>query len=193
MNTWLIIAAVVIAIIAVAIAAVLIIGANLPVAHTISRSARLDRPPADVYASVRDFSSYPEWRPDVKNVEVTTAAYGRVSFREVGSNGVINFELVEDVPDKRIVTRIMDTDLGFSGSWTYEFAPDAGGTHLTITENGEVTNLFFRFMARYVFGHTATIDTYLKALASRSVRSKADPQSRSPASATAPAARSQVC
>ena len=30
-----------------------------------------------------------------------------------------------------------------------------------ITENGTVTNLFFRFMSRFVFGYTATIETYL--------------------------------
>ena len=168
MNTWLIIAAIVVAVIAVAIASVLLIGSNLPVAHTVSRSARLDRAPADVYAVVRDFRSYPEWRPDVKKVEVTPDVDGRVTFREDGSNGVINFELAEDVPGEKFVTRITDTDLGFSGSWTYEFAPDAGGTLVTITENGEVTNIFFRFMSRYVFGHTATIDAYLNALAARS-------------------------
>jgi uncharacterized protein YndB with AHSA1/START domain len=167
MNTWLIVATVVVAVIVAAIAAVLIIGSNLPVTHTVTRSVRLSQPPADVYAVVRDFSSYPEWRPDVKTVEVATAADGRVTFREDGSNGVINFELVEDLPGKRIVTRITDTDLGFGGSWTYEFSADAGGTLVTITENGEVTNLLFRFMSRYVFGHTATIDTYQNALAVR--------------------------
>jgi len=52
-----------------------------------------------------------------------------------------------------------------SGSWEYVFAPAAGGTVLTITEKGEVSNPLFRFMSRYIFGQTATIDTYLKSLA----------------------------
>ena len=33
-----------------------------------------------------------------------------------------------------------------------------------ITENGEVYNPLFRFMSRFVFGHTATIDKYLEDL-----------------------------
>jgi uncharacterized protein YndB with AHSA1/START domain len=165
MNTWLIIVGVVAALIA--IAAALIIGSNLPVAHTASRSITLNEAPHEVYAAVRDFGSSAEWRPGVKSVEVRTDENGMVRIREDGSDGVINFELVEDVPDSRIVTRITDEDLGFGGSWTYEFTPEGTGTLVTITENGEVTNIFFRFMSRYVFGHTATIDTYLAALASR--------------------------
>ncbi len=35
---------------------------------------------------------------------------------------------------------------------------------VTITENGEIYNPFFRFMARFVFGYTVTMETYLKAL-----------------------------
>jgi hypothetical protein len=38
---------------------------------------------------------------------------------------------------------------------------------VTITEDGEVSNALFRFMSRYVFGHTATLDAYLASLARR--------------------------
>jgi uncharacterized protein YndB with AHSA1/START domain len=167
MNTWLIIAGVIVALIVIAIAVVLIIGSNLPVAHTASRSIIVNQAPHEVYAAVRDFGSSAEWRPGVKSVEVKTDENGDVRIREDGADGVINFELVEDVPDSRIVTRITDKDLGFGGSWTYEFTPEGTSTLVTVTENGEVTNIFFRFMSRYVFGHTATIDKYLAALAAR--------------------------
>ena len=39
-----------------------------------------------------------------------------------------------------------------------------GGSDLTITEDGEVHNVIFRFMSRFVFGHTATMDTFLNHL-----------------------------
>lgn len=45
------------------------------------------------------------------------------------------------------------------------FSSAESATTVTITENGEVSNILFRFMSRYIFGHTASIDTYLKALA----------------------------
>ena len=86
-------------------------------------------------------------------------------FREVGKHGTINYELVQDVPAERMVTRIRDTNLGYSGQWTYTFATENGGTRLTIREDGEVSNVLFRFMSRYVFGQTSTIDSYLTSLA----------------------------
>jgi hypothetical protein len=75
--------------------------------------------------------------------------------------------VVEEVAGQRLVTRITDLDLGYSGSWTYELQPTGSGTRVSITEHGVVTNVFFRFMSRFVFGHTKTIDTYLAALSER--------------------------
>jgi len=138
-----------------------LIGSMLPKAHVASRSILLHRSPQDVYATVRDFGSAPKWRADVKRIEVETPVY----FREEGSNGTVNYELVEDVPAQQMVTRIRDTDLGYSGQWTYSFAPENGGTRVTIREDGEVSNVLFRFMSRYIFGQTSTIDTYLTSLA----------------------------
>ena len=144
---------------------VALIGSRLPKAHLASRSILLRRPPQDVYAVVRDFDSAPKWRADVKRIEIDVQPGRPVYFREEGKNGTINYELVEDVPGQRMVTRIRDTDLGFSGQWTYSFTPENTGTRVTIREDGEVSNVFFRFMSRYVFGQTATIDSYLKSLA----------------------------
>ena len=146
---------------------VALVGSRLPRSHVASRSILLRKSPQEVYAVVRDFGSAPQWRSDVKQVEVEAPPGGPVYFREVGKNDTINYELVEDVPGQRMVTRIRDTDLGFSGQWTYLFAAENGGTRVTIREDGEVSNVIFRFMSRYVFGQTATIDFYLNSLAKR--------------------------
>lgn len=138
-----------------------LIGSTLPKAHVASRSILLHHTPQDVYAVVRDFGSAPKWRADVKRIEVETPVY----FREEGKHGTVNYELVEDVPAQRMVTRIRDTDLGYSGQWTYSFTPENGSTRVTIREDGEVSNVLFRFMSRYVFGQTSTIDAYLTSLA----------------------------
>ena len=137
-----------------------LIGSMLPKAHVASRSILLHRSPQEVYAVVRDFSSAPKWRADVKRMEVETPVY----FREVGKHGTVNYELVEDVPAQRMVTRIRDTDLGYAGQWTYSFTPESSGTRVTIREDGEISNVLFRFMSRYIFGQTSTIDSYLTSL-----------------------------
>jgi hypothetical protein len=74
---------------------------------------------------------------------------------------------MEDMPASKLVTRIVDQDLGYSGSWTYQLEPTSEGTRLRITEDGAVSNLFFRFMSHYVFGQTSTMDSVLTALAKR--------------------------
>ena len=68
------------------------------------------------------------------------------------------YELVEDRAPSRRVTRIADKNLPFGGTWTYEITPAAEGSELRITEDGEVYNVIFRFMAKYVFGYTGSIE-----------------------------------
>lgn len=142
-----------------------LIGSRLPKNHVASRSIFLRKSPQDVYAVIRDFASTSKWRADVKQVDVESAPGGAVYFREVAKHGTVNYELIEDVPSQRMVTKIRDTDLGYAGQWTYTLASENVGTRLTITENGEVSNVLFRFMSRYVFGQTSTIDSYLASLA----------------------------
>jgi uncharacterized membrane protein len=154
-----------IAVIALVVLVIALIGSRLPKHHTVSRSVVLHKSPAEVYAVARDFESMPKWRSDVRAVTISSTPDGLVHFREDGKHGSVNYELVEDVPSQRMVTRILDTDLGYSGKWTYEFVPEGAGTRLKITENGEVSNVIFRFLSKYAFGHTATMDTHLKSLA----------------------------
>lgn len=167
MRTVIFIVLGVIAAIALLVGIAALIGSRLPKTHVASRSIVLRQSPENVYAVVRDFASAPKWRADLKQLDVEARDGGPIRFREVGTHGTINYELVEDVPAQRMVTRILDTDLGFGGQWTYTFAPENGGTRVTIREDGEVSNVLFRFMSRYVFGQTSTIDSYLTSLARR--------------------------
>jgi uncharacterized protein YndB with AHSA1/START domain len=146
---------------------VLVIGAALPRTHLVSRHVILHRPPSEVYGVVRDFINAPSWRPDLDRVEMLRAGDNRVRFREHGKQGAVTYDVVEDQPPEKIVTRIADQDLGYSGTWTYTFQDENGGTRLEITEAGDVPNVLFRFMSRFVFGHASTIEKYLGALGKR--------------------------
>ena len=138
------------------------IGYALPINHVATREARLAAPPERVFSVLRDVEKFPTWRSDVKSTEVlaTTPA---LRWRERGDND-ITFEMETVEAPGKIVTRIVDKRLPFGGSWTYNLSPEGGGTRLVITENGEVYNPLFRFMSRFVFGHTATIDKFLEDL-----------------------------
>lgn len=164
MKLALIIIVSLVVVVVLAVGLIALIGWRLPSQHSATRSVVLHKSPDTVYAVTRDFASMPKWRADVREVNVTTEPNGRVHFREEGKHGAVNYELAEDSPGQRLVTRITDTDLGYSGKWSYIFAAEGANTRLTITEDGEVSNVIFRFLSKYAFGHTATIDDYLISL-----------------------------
>jgi uncharacterized membrane protein len=165
MKVLIIVILVLVGVLALLLGLAALIGSRLPIAHVATRSLWLRKPSAEVYPRIRDFSQAPSWRTDVSSVELLGETNGKLRYREHGKQGDVTYELVEDVSGQRMVTRIVDQDLGYSGSWTIEFIPEHEGTRVRITENGDVSNVMFRFMSRYVFGHTSTIDAYLTSLA----------------------------
>jgi hypothetical protein len=145
-----------------------LIGSRLPVGHVATRSILLPAPAESVYAVISDFASAPSWRKDLTRVDVDPAdPTGRARFTEVGSNGNLTMQLEESSPPSRMVTRIAGDRGDFGGAWAYAVAPEGSGTRLTITEHGEVYNPIFRFVSRYLMGHTATLDGYLTSLGRR--------------------------
>lgn len=124
---------------ALLVAIVALIGSRLPREHVASRTMRVGRPPQDVWTA----------------------------FKQVTAASSVPVDLVEEVPPLRLVTRVKDTEKMFGGTWTCLIAPSPGGSTITITEDGWVGNPVFRFMARFVFGHHASIDGVLKDIAKR--------------------------
>jgi ribosome-associated toxin RatA of RatAB toxin-antitoxin module len=162
---WLVrIAASIAAVIALLAAA----GWMLPANHVASRSAEFAKPQAEVYSLVADVRGYPQWWSDVMRVEVLEEAPNRTTFREHLADGPIVMTVREAVPPTRFVTFIDDPDQPFGGSWTFEItSTPSGGSRLTITERGEIYNPIFRALARFVFGYTSTMESFLSAAAAK--------------------------
>jgi uncharacterized protein YndB with AHSA1/START domain len=154
--------------VAAIVAVAAIAGMVLPKTHRASRTVTLSATPHAVFAIIADFAHSGEWRPDVQRVEVLSGTGPGMEFRELGSNGSVRYRVEVLEPDTRIVTRIADATLAFGGSWTFDLAATASGdTQLTITEDGEIFNPFFRLMSKMFFPPTATIEKYLAALEKR--------------------------
>ena len=151
----------------VLVAMVVIVGYSLPQNHTASRTTHFSQPPERVWSVVTDFAAYPSWRKDVQSVEVLPSSEGKRSWRESSSRGSSLTFVTEDWdPPNHMIARIADKDLPFGGSWDYTISPNATGSTVTITENGEVYNPVFRVVSRFM-SNTATIDAYLSALAAK--------------------------
>ena len=161
MKYFLVLVALLVAIILV----VIVVGALLPEKHTSTAEASYNQPPAAVWQAITDYTKFPEWRGTVARVQANSPVNGNPAWTEYDTHGnSLPYEIIESVPPQRLVTRIADPKLPFGGTWTLEISPTSTGSTLRITENGEVHNVIFRFMSRYVFGLRATIDTYLRAL-----------------------------
>lgn len=157
----------IVAAIAVAGVLVVIIGYSLPKGHTATRSATVALPPDAVYALLTDVDRYPSWRPGVKALTRQPDRDGRPAWTE--DVGGMKIPLVYERMERPalLVARIADPRLPFGGTWTYRIAPSGSGSQVTITEDGEVYNPFFRFMSRFVFGYDATLDEFVKNLEAR--------------------------
>ena len=85
--------------------------------------------------------------------------------RETTRDGeTIIYELLDRITPRSIQRRIATENLPYSGTWTYSLQPNGDFTIVRITEDGQVYNPVFRFMSRFVLGHTRTMDAYLRAL-----------------------------
>lgn len=133
-----------------------LIGYFLPVKHQATYSVRLKASPAEVWNLITDYKNYQTWRRGLKSVVMDDANH----WTETTDNGVIHYEAEIVKPNEVLATRIINKDLPFGGNWILAIAPAGNETQLTITENGEVYNPFFRFMAKYIFGHEATLRQY---------------------------------
>ena len=121
-----------------------VVGMFLPVGHEASRSADVNAPPEKVFALIANPNDYKSWwdGADVKS------------------------EVVESIAPTKLVTRIVG-ETQFGGTWTIEITPIPTGSRVTITERGEVYNVVFRALSKFVFGYTSTMDSCLEAMKKR--------------------------
>lgn len=144
------------------------VGKRLPVAYTVTRKAQYNRSPAEIWLIVSDLSAQPEWRPDLRSAERMPPRGARDVWVETDNRGqTTTLETVESTPHRRLVRRISDDNLSYSGGWSLEIGEFGEVTSITITETGEINNSLFRFLNKYVVGHRSGVDRYLTALGAK--------------------------
>jgi uncharacterized protein YndB with AHSA1/START domain len=145
----------------VAVGLVFLIGWRLPESHEATVEREYAATPERVYQEIATPREYPRWRSGVQKVDILEAEDdGLERFREYALGDEVTYVIEEKTPGQRFVTTIADKDLPYGGSWIFEMTPSAMGTRLRITEEGEVYNAFFRFVSRFILGHTRGLETY---------------------------------
>ena len=143
---------------------VALVGLFLPREHRATCRASYQASPEAVFGVLTDYVGYARWRPDVKSARIAATIGGRPVIVEETGDGPLTYSVEESESPRKLVLRVADADLPYGGTWTYELAPEGSGTRLTVTEDGFVKNVIFRALARFVFGHHATMEQTLAAL-----------------------------
>lgn len=141
-------------------------GLTLPAQYRVTQSREYPYSVALVWALVSDPQARVAWDSTLSRVEMLGPNNrGLPVWREYYSDSEsITFEVTELVPLRRLNTRIVDTDLPFSGTWMVELEPVSIGTRVVVTEEGEITSPLIRFLWTYVVGYDATVRQYLSDL-----------------------------
>jgi uncharacterized protein YndB with AHSA1/START domain len=150
------------------IALMALIGAFLPRDHRATSTITLRQPRDSVWRVVRDLGGVTAWWPEMKESARLPDRDGKEVWRQKIGGFDAALIVLEATAPGRMVTQI-DTSQGgaFGGTWTYELTVANGGTRITVTEAGWISNPIFRFMSKFLFGYYGSLDGYLKALGKR--------------------------
>jgi len=154
---WLLI---IVAIIIGLVVIVYMVGMILPRKHVAVVQALIPATSEKVWNRITAVAQFPNWRKDMTTIQIVNDS----EWTEVSGRMRIPMKMQEREPMRRMVAVINSKDLPFSGEWVYELQPQGDSTLVTITENGEVGPPIFRFVSKFIMGHTATLNKYVSSL-----------------------------
>jgi hypothetical protein len=150
------------------------IGTSLPIDHEASCSATYAEPASVLFKLVEDDGDSARWRPDIASAVLVSGSGPTAVWRETDVHGHASTYRTTEFVDGAILARTIDFVPGmpFGGTWTFTIAhvdmptgnDSSRRADVSIREDGQIYNPFFRFMARYVLGYTQSMQTYLENL-----------------------------
>jgi hypothetical protein len=125
-----------------------VIGYFRPRAHIARTRTRFASSPRDAWTIISDYRRWAEWQPGLKRVDRLPDTEGPTTLITEGPWGEVPMRIEEMAPPTRMVT-FLDGGM-FRGRWTWEVSPtENGGSDVTITEEAEIDNPFFRSLLMF--------------------------------------------
>lgn len=134
---------------------------------TVHHRIVVDLPIAAVYKQWVDFESFPAFLPAVREVTTTGEVYSRWTVAIGRLSRQFLAEILEQLPEERLVWRTIEGDVWFSGDATFE-ALDKQHTAVTVTVHWKPVNAVERTAAalglagRVVRGTLEAFKTYIE-------------------------------
>lgn len=146
-------------------------GLSLPERHTESVSVDLKASQSQVWELLTGYEAMPSWWQEVKEVKHGKSPSGQAITWHVDEHGQrVGYITKEQKRLKKLVREVYDprAELGWGGTWTYTLERVGKGkkafTRLTLTEDGQVSNPFYRVLAAKVFGYKKNLASFTAAL-----------------------------
>lgn len=145
-----------------------LIGLILPRNHKATSQIELRQPIDSAWAVIRALGETPAFWSELKSSARLPDSDGKETWGQTMKNGfTLPLVIDEESPPNRLVTRIAGAPgTPFGGRWIYQLEQASGGTRVSVTEDGWVSNPFFRVVSR-IMGYHTTLDSYLRALAKK--------------------------
>ena len=120
-------------------------GLVAPKEYTGSKTAQISAPPSRVWAVLTDIDSLPKNRPEIARVEVLEKDGPRAKkwIEHTDMDGFIVFERVEEIQNKKLVLKMVESSFGMTGTWTYELSGNEM-TLVTVTEKSQIASVPLR-------------------------------------------------
>jgi hypothetical protein len=145
-------------------------GRRLPAEHVATAAGVVGASQDKVWELITDTAQEANWRSGLLAVKPLPEQGGSPCWTEAGGGMLMPLCVMVEEPEVRRVVRVGDASLPFGGTWTWELAPVAGGTMVTITERATVERALWRFRGHYVMGDDTNVKQYLKDLQAEAVR-----------------------
>jgi len=136
-----------------------------------SKSVIVEAPPAKVWELLNDTERFSESRHEVDDAEMLPdTPEGRKSWIEhTRLLGTMTYEITRETPGKLLRIRMLKSDFGMSGDWTFKLFPQGKQTKVTLTENSSTKGLFMRSILN-VLGRDANMGLLLRALQKEAIK-----------------------
>jgi hypothetical protein len=142
---------------------VTLVGAGMEAEHVAHGSRLFGAPPERVWSALLSIRQLPLDRSDLRNIE-SASEKDRVpeSIEVMGSP--VKIEAPTQRPPAELVVTTVERDLPFSGTWTFQLAPEVNGTRLTIVEAATIRSRPLRFFVKTILGEDVLMEGIFRAV-----------------------------
>jgi hypothetical protein len=139
-------------------------GASMEPRHVVSRTQRFAATPERVFTALLSIRQLSINRSDLKSME-SAVEKDRLPPEVEVLGSPVRIEARELHAPYRLVVLTTEPGLGYSGTWSFDLAPENDATRLTVTEDAAIRSWPMRFVVGRILGEDVVIEAIFRNVA----------------------------